>query len=604
MNEFPPFRLDRANQCVWRTSETGNRQRLALKPKAYEVLAYLAERAGQMVTQDELLRSVWPDTFVQPEVLKRQIFDIRTELGDDPKNPRFIETLPRRGYRFIAVGPATSSNGSADGNARPGIAGRAQVLSRLEAYLLGSLGGRRQIVFVTGEMGIGKSATVEEFQRRSFAKAGLRVARGQCLEGYSGKEAYYPLLKALASLCRGSAAESTIGILAAHAPTWLVQLPFLVDRQRREALEREISGATQQRMLRELGDAFDAISMATPLLLILEDLHWADHSTIDFISATARRRGPGRLMLIATFRAGQAALSGNPIVELERDLLLRGLCHELPLGALSEVETAAHLHGLLAEEAPRGLVERLHCFSEGNPLFVEAAVQQLKDRGFLPKNGGDRKGDVPVDFPELEVPDSLRAMVETQLDCIGPEHLRVLEAASVVGNLFCSTLSACVGDIDPEDFEQCCVRLSRLEPVLRPAGSHALPDGSTSRWYEFVHSIHREVLYQRISPVRRALQHRRAGEQLEQRFAEELSSAAPHLARHFELGGDWVRAIKYLLLSAEAATLLGAPRDAAAFLERALGLMELLPEAERDRMKSETQRKLAVAYATASAAPG
>jgi predicted ATPase len=194
-------------------------------------------------------------------------------------------------------------------------------------------------------------------------------------------------------------------------------------------------------------------------------------------------------------------------------------------------------------------------------------------------------------------------MVETQLDCIGHEHLQVLEAASVVGNLFCSTLSACVGDVDPEDFEQCCLRLSRLEPLLRPAGSHALPDGSTSRRYEFVHSVHREVLYQRISPVRRALQHRRAGEQLEQRFAEELSTVAPDLARHFELGGDWVRTIKYLLLSAEAATLLGAPRDATPFLERALRLMELLPEAERDGMKSETQRKLAVAYASASAAP-
>src|SRR5277367_6559585 len=103
MLEFSPFRLDKSNQCIWRCGGDGDEQRVVLKPKAFEVLSYLVEHAGRLVTQDELLKAVWPDTFVQPEALKRQIFDIRTELGDDPKKPRFIETFPRRGYRFIGV---------------------------------------------------------------------------------------------------------------------------------------------------------------------------------------------------------------------------------------------------------------------------------------------------------------------------------------------------------------------------------------------------------------------------------------------------------------------------------------------------------------------
>src|SRR5215510_623965 len=109
MPDFPPFRLDLVNQCLWRRRETAPDERLLLTPKAFAVLRYLVEHAGQLVTQEELLAAVWPETYIKPEVLKSRIFEIRSALGDRPKAPRFIETLPRRGYRFIAPvhdGPA------------------------------------------------------------------------------------------------------------------------------------------------------------------------------------------------------------------------------------------------------------------------------------------------------------------------------------------------------------------------------------------------------------------------------------------------------------------------------------------------------------------
>src|SRR5580700_397846 len=101
MKEFPPFRLDTLNQCLWRT-DAGNEERIRLTPKAFAVLRYLVEHAARLVTHDELLNALWPDTFVQPEVLKSHILDVRSALGDNPKNPKFIETLPKRGYQFIA----------------------------------------------------------------------------------------------------------------------------------------------------------------------------------------------------------------------------------------------------------------------------------------------------------------------------------------------------------------------------------------------------------------------------------------------------------------------------------------------------------------------
>ena len=104
MKQFPPFRLDLVNQCLWRLSDDADEQRILLTPKAYAVLRYLVEHSGRLVTQDELLEALWPDIFVQPEVLKSHIRDIRGALGDDAKNARFIETLPRRGYRCDGPG--------------------------------------------------------------------------------------------------------------------------------------------------------------------------------------------------------------------------------------------------------------------------------------------------------------------------------------------------------------------------------------------------------------------------------------------------------------------------------------------------------------------
>jgi DNA-binding response OmpR family regulator len=331
---FPPFRLDTINQCLWRRGEAGEEERVLLTPKAFAVLSYLVEHAGRLVTQNELLDAVWPDTFIQPEVLKYQIADIRSTLGDDPKNPVFIETLPRRGYQFIAavhVGAAAKPQPS-------GVAGSDRVLGELWDCLRRSFDGERQIVFIATEPGVGKATVAHEFQHHAAANVpGIRVARGQCVEGYGSKEAYYPMLEALGQLCRGSGGASVIETLAAHAPTWLVQLPALVTRQHREILQQEILGATRQRMLREIGDALNTIASGSPLLLVLEDLQWADPFTVDLISAVARSRTPAKLMLVCTYRQADVAVSEHPMKALKPDLLIHHLCLEIVLEPLGEV---------------------------------------------------------------------------------------------------------------------------------------------------------------------------------------------------------------------------------------------------------------------------
>ena len=112
--EFPPFRLDTVNECLWRNRHDAE-ERIRLTPKAFAVLQFLVEHAGRLVTEEELLAHVWPKVYVQPEAIKSQIHEIRKILGDDPRNPRFIETSARRGYQFIApVKEAITSRGAVE----------------------------------------------------------------------------------------------------------------------------------------------------------------------------------------------------------------------------------------------------------------------------------------------------------------------------------------------------------------------------------------------------------------------------------------------------------------------------------------------------------
>ena len=391
MKEFPPFRLDTVNECLWRLEDDGDDERIRLTPKAFAVLRYLVEHAGRLVTQSEILEAVWPDAFVQPEVLKSQILDVRHALGDDPKNPRFIETLPRRGYQFIApLADTPCSTALAVESPYRKLVGRDTQLDKLRNCLQKALGNQRQVVFVTGETGIGKTTLADEFVRRAAADfPGIRMARGQCIEGYGSKEAYYPMLEALSQLCSGSGGDNMVRILAEQAPTWLVQFPAHVRRVQREMLQPEIVGATRERMLREICEALEAISSEKALLLVFEDLHWVDPFTVDLISALARRRSPGKLMLIGTYRPVDVAQAQHPLKTVKQDLLVHQLCREIALEPLSEAEVAEYLAiGAPGFAVPEGLAALIYRHSEGNPLFMVSVLDHLRNLGLIAIEGG------------------------------------------------------------------------------------------------------------------------------------------------------------------------------------------------------------------------
>lgn len=540
MKEFPPFRLDARNQCLWRVDKMKRDERILVTPKAFAVLEHLVECAGRLVTHEELLEAVWPGCVVEPQAVKKRILHVRNALGDRPKKSRFIETVPKRGYRFIApVSEYIASGPSMAVKGAPGtLVGRKQALTGLHGVLQQATGGERQIVFITGEAGIGKTALADEFRRQSACTDhSLRTATGQCVEGYGGKEPYYTMLDALGRLCAGPQGESIVRILAAQAPTWLAQLPALLKDEHRELLQREILGTTRERMVREICEALETITAECPLLLVFEDLQWVDPSTVDLLSALARRQVPAKLMVIATCHPLDLETREHPLKGLAQDLLVRRLCREFALAPLTEAEVEEYLIARsCGSSLPRGLSALLHRHSEGNPLFMVAALDHMIKRALISQENGTWQLEVPLAQIELAVPDDLRRMIEVQLKRLSERKQRVLELASIAGASFSPTVINAAADLDAQTCEEVCEDLCRRHAILRWTGERHFPDGSTSERYEFVHALYRQVLYDRLQPSRRARLHRRIGERLQ--ALHPTDEVVPELAHHFEAAAD------------------------------------------------------------------
>src|SRR5262249_30112922 len=232
---FGPFRLDPGNEQLWRGA-----QAIPLKPKTFTVLRYLVTHAGRLVTKEELLDALWPDVHVTDGVLKVCVRELRRALGDEAQTPQYITTVHRRGYRFIAPLTPTAAPASrcrfhvyassprptpSLQSSAPTFVGREEELAQLHKWLEKALGGERQIVFITGEPGIGKTTLVEAFLAKSAAEGRMWIGRGQCIEHYGAGEPYLPVLEALGRLCREPDGERLIALLNQQAPTWLALMP-------------------------------------------------------------------------------------------------------------------------------------------------------------------------------------------------------------------------------------------------------------------------------------------------------------------------------------------------------------------------------------------
>src|SRR6185295_17377675 len=267
------LRIDSAAECIWRDGE-----KVGVPPKAFLVLRRLMERPGQLLTKSELLEAVWPDTFVTETVLNNAVGQLRQALGDDPKQPSFIETVHRRGFRWIgpAAGdaPATPAAPILDEvdlgeSETAAFVGRAEALAELARGYARAAAGQRQLILISGEPGIGKTAVVDRFTK-GLASTPCLLARGQCIETYGAGDLYRPLREAVEQLWRGGG-EETREVLRAHAPSWVLSMPELAGAAEIEALRRRVTSSTIDSVQRELERAVEAASAQRTIVLVLED---------------------------------------------------------------------------------------------------------------------------------------------------------------------------------------------------------------------------------------------------------------------------------------------------------------------------------------------
>jgi predicted ATPase/DNA-binding winged helix-turn-helix (wHTH) protein len=591
---FEGFRLDLANECLWQGSRT-----ISLRPKAFAVLKLLIEHPGQLVNKQQVLDTVWPDTFVGDTVLKDNIRQLRKALEDDADCPRYIETSHRRGYRFIAklgeteagVSPSETASYVAAAEILPklslpttstactGVFGREEELERLRCWLARAVQGTRQTVFVTGEPGIGKTTVVEAIVELAAQIPGIRIVRGQCLEHYGSGEAYLPILEGFSRLCRSENGEEVLDVLRQQAPAWLAQMPSLRNPSQPDTPKSSAGSATRERMLREMAEAIETLASEHPLILVLEDLHWSDYSTLDLVSYLARRRDPVRLMIIGTYRPVDVILGDHPLKGVKRELQAHSLCHELPLEYLAEEVVAQLLSARFpSHDLPARLARAIYKRTEGNPLFMLNLIEYLIDRKVVVEEQGTWKLRVELSEVEHGIPSSLRELIEKQIERLTPDERTVLEGASVVG-MECSSAAIAAGlDRPTEWVEERCEELARRHHFLSPAWLVQLPDRTITPRHRFTHILYLEVPYRLIPPMRRSQMHQRIAQRGVEIYGDRDTEIAAELAMHFEQSRDWPSAFTYLLRAAQNATARSAHHEATDLATRGLEALKALPD--------------------------
>ena len=585
MKLFGVFGLDTGNECLLRGDTP-----IALPPKPFAVLRYLVEHPGRLITHDELLEALWPETYVQPQVLRTYMLELRKALEDDAGQPRFIQTVPKRGYRFVACvtesanGTKASARSSTEiaPNLAPaiGIINRHQELDSLAAHFALATAGTRQFACITGEAGIGKTALVDAFCAQLRSGQTTTVAHGQCVEGLGRKEQYYPVTEALGQLCASAEGEKACRVLARMAPDWLASIG-------REAAEANLSQpAPRERMPGDLCAALEELAAEKTLVLIFEDMQWADDSTLHLLSALARRRAPAKLMIVATFRPQQVA-ADHPLRELKQDLRMRRLCAELALAPLARTAVRDLISRELDQESlPAGLAPFVYRRSEGNPLFVIAILEHLMARDYLTREAGGNQWRLvnsgTAEEMEAEVPEDLAQMIEAEIARLSEQEQRMLEGASLMNIAFTTWAVAAALELDPVETEEAFQELAQRLYFVQRAGQDELPDGSQSTFYVFSHGLYREVLWQRQTEAKRARRHNRIAERLARFFAGREGNVAREMALHYEAAGNWPSAVASLRNAARHALGRQAHAEAAELLDHALRLSERLRETERE----------------------
>ena len=578
MLSFPPFRLDLDDERLWKDGKE-----LHLRRKPFAILRYLVQHPRRLVTQHEIVEAVWGNIAMSESLLRTHMSELRRVLGEGT-----IETVVGRGYRFLLevkcleLNLSRGETGSmAKGNGMV-VVGRDAELDSLRAAFQSAKDRRRTTVFVTGEAGTGKTTLVDAFLEEARASGRVLIGSGACVEQYGSGQAYLPVLEAVDALCRARGAERVMDMFSTHAPTWLVQVPGVARPDRLDDLQRRAAGATQARTLCELADALEALSIDSPVVLVFEDLHWTDPSTAEVIAFLGSRREPAQLLIVGTYRP-EEAVRGHPLTRVTGELVAHRRASSIALEGLGSDAIDAYLSKRCPGHTfPPELARTLERSTGGNPLFLTTLVDDLEGQGLIREQVGGWELSTSLQDMAARRPDSIRRLIDTQIDRLGAVEQRIVEVAGVAGMTFTAGVVAHALDADVDSVDSACESLASERRLLHYVVPETWPDGTIQSRYAFRHAHFLHTALARSTAATVRMRHRKIAERLETGYVGHEQEVADELAVHFEHGQMPVKAARYHVVAGERAARRCGYKEASAHHDYARALLDKAPES-RDR---------------------
>jgi len=347
-------------------------------------------------------------------------------------------------------------------------------------------------------------------------------------------------------------------------------------------------------MKREMSTFLQEVSRPRPLVLFIDDVHWADVSTIDLLAYVGTRLGALPILIVTTYRPSELLLAHHPFLHLKLDLQARGVCREMPLAFLTTDDIARYLAlEFPAHRFPADLPAVIHAKTEGNPLFMADLVRHLRDSKVIDEERGTWV--LVRSMPDLQrqMPESVRSMIQTKIAQLGEADRRLLAAGSVQGYEFDSAVVAKTVGLDAADVEERLEALERVHGFVARVSEYEFPDRTLTLRYRFVHVLYQNALYGSLQPTRKASWSAAVAEALLGYYGRQRPAIASELAMLFESARDFGRAAEYFLTAALQAAHVSANKEAAALARRGLNALARLPNTpERSAQELQLQTTL------------
>jgi predicted ATPase/DNA-binding winged helix-turn-helix (wHTH) protein len=539
------FRIDLEAERLWHGADA-----IPLRPKTWAVLRHLVEAGGRVVTKQELLDRVWVDTAVEEKTLNTSIAEIRQAFGDSAREPHYVETVHRRGFRFVAaLAPADADPTTAiDACAPPRpscperspFLGRDSELARLRTMRAALQRGRGAIVTLTGPAGTGKSRLVRELLAEGAVDDGVVLA-GRCFQGAGVP--YWPWVEMLRVYMRAIGPDAVRAACGDGAAELSRIVPGLGQGGGSVPPAHTDSELARLLLFDALGRFLEGVVPGRSLVVVIEDLHWADASSLHVLQALAPRIAARPALLVVTLRDDEVGTDPR-LRAVVAGLAREAMGETMRLQGLSEAAARALVHALGGDQTPAPVVDRIVAVSEGNPFFIEETVRHLSDLALFDRGIGWRS---QLLGQGLDLPASVSDVFERRLRRLSPECRQLVDVAAVIGTEVDEWLMGEAGELEEE-------ALIALLGEAMDAGILQEVAARPGR-YRFGHALMRFTVYKLLSgPLRRRL-HRRVAEAIEAVHGDQgdaLAALALHLCRAVP-AVPAARAIDVALLAAEQA---------------------------------------------------